>query len=92
MLPAEAVLRRRSDVRFRTVLDEGVVIKQATAEVLVLNQVGARALELLDGERPLAAVHAKLAEEFAASDDEIRRDLDAYLAELLAIGVVERIS
>jgi len=91
MLRADAILRRCSDVRFRTVLDEGVVLKQATAEILVVSEVGARALELLDGQRPLAEVHSTLVGEFDATSEEIRRDLDAYLAELLAIGVIEEI-
>jgi len=91
MLRPDAILRRCSDVRFRTVLDEGVVLKQATAEILVVNEVGARALELLDGQRALADVHSTLAGEFEATSDDISRDLDVYLAELLEIGVIEEI-
>ena len=85
----DAVLRRCSDVRFRTVLDEGVVIKQDTAEVLVLNAVGARVLELLDGRRTVADVRAALAGEFAAPADELERDVAGYLDELLAAGIIE---
>ena len=85
----DAVYRRCRDVRFRTVLDEGVVIKQATAEVMVLNEVGARVLALVDGERSTAAIGSALAAEFAAPADELRRDLARYLDELLAAGVVE---
>jgi len=85
----DTVLRRCADVRFRTVLDEGVVIKQDTAEVLVLSEVGARILELLDGSRTMAEVETALAEEFDAPGDEIRADLGRYVAELLAAGVIE---
>jgi hypothetical protein len=85
----ETVFRRCSDVRFRTVLDEGVVIKQATAEVLVLSEVGARVLELVDGERTVAAIEAALAAEFDAPAATIGADLAGYLDELVAIGLVE---
>ena len=85
----DAVFRRCRDVRFRTVLDEGVVVKQATAEVMVLNEVGARVLELVDGERSTAQIGAALAEEFDAPAAELRRDLERYLDELVAAGVIE---
>ena len=39
------LLRRRSDVRFRVIEDEGVVVRQAAAEVLVLIGVTARTFE-----------------------------------------------
>jgi hypothetical protein len=88
-LRPDAVFRRRPDVRFRTVLDEGVVIKQDTAEVLVLNEVGARVLDLLDGERTLADVATTLAGEFEASAGDLGRDLASYLEELLGAGIIE---
>lgn len=89
-LHRDLVLRRSPDVRFRTVLDEGVVIKQDTAEVLVLNEVGARVLELLDGTRTVADVETTLASEFDAAPSDLGDDLAGYLQELLAAGLVER--
>jgi len=85
----ETVFRRCADVRFRTVLDEGVVIKQATPEVLVLSEVGARVLELVDGERTVAAIEALLVAEFDAPAATIAEDLATYLGELASIGLVE---
>ena len=85
----DRVFRRCSDVRFRTVLDEGVVIKQDTAEVLVLNEVGARVLELLDGTRTVADVEAALADEFDAANAELGTDLASYLDELLSAGLIQ---
>jgi coenzyme PQQ biosynthesis protein PqqD len=89
VLRPDAVFRRCSDVRFRTVLEEGVVIKQQTAEVLVLNTVGARVLELLDGQRTVAEVQAALAAEFAAPAESLAQDVTGYLDELLQAGIVE---
>lgn len=90
-LRPEAVYRRRAAVRFRTVLDEGVVIQQDNAEVLVLSQVGARVLELLDGRRTVADVVAALGGEFEATEEELVRDLAGYLGELVAAGVIEAV-
>jgi hypothetical protein len=43
--------RLAPDVRFRVVGDEGVVVRQDAGEVLVVNGVAARVLELLDPRR-----------------------------------------
>jgi coenzyme PQQ synthesis protein D (PqqD) len=85
----DAVYRRCPDVRFRIVLDEGVVIKQDTAEVMVLNEVGARVLDLIDGRRTAADIGDALAGEFEIGNEELRRDLAGYLAELVEAGLVE---
>ena len=88
----ERVLRPRRDVRIRVVAGEGVVLRQEAREVLVVNAVGARVLELLDGRRPLGAVVATLAAERAAPAATIRHDVEAFVAELLAAGVVEEVA
>ena len=90
-MPADRVFRRRSDVRFRTVGGEGVVLRQEAREVLVVNETGARVLELLDGRRDVAAVHAVLAAERVAAAGAVRRDLDDFLTELVEAGVVEEV-
>lgn len=82
-------LRARRDVRFRTIGEEGVVIRQEAGEVLVVNEVGARVLSLLDGERTVEVVLATLAEEFEVEREKLRADLAAYLRELLLNGVIE---
>lgn len=48
---SSTVLRRRSDVRYRRIEGEAVVLRQSAAEVLVLNEVGASVLDLADGQR-----------------------------------------
>jgi hypothetical protein len=78
-------------VRFRVVAEEGVVIRQRAAEVLVVNEVGARILQLLDGQRSLRQVIESLVEEFAADRADLERDLDAYTAALIEAGVVEEV-
>jgi coenzyme PQQ biosynthesis protein PqqD len=88
MTRGDAVLRRAPDVRFRHVDEETVVIRQATAEALVLNEVAGRILELVDGSRDLAAVIAALEAEYDVSSQELGDDVNEYVDELLASGLV----
>ena len=90
MTGSNEVYRRRDDVRFRTVLEEGVVVRQDAAEVLVLNEVGARILELIDGNLEVEGIYHRLLQEFAVPEDDLRRDLDAFLADLREARVIER--
>jgi len=93
--------RLAPDVRFRVVGSEGVVVRQDAGEVLVVNGVAARVLELLDPRRakggdPGAGDRGRsfdelldrLAEEFEATEEEIARDLREFLAEVVTGGVV----
>lgn len=93
--------RLAPDVRFRVVSGEGVVVRQDAGEVLVVNGVAARVLELLDprrakgsGPQPgdrgrsFAELLERLGQEFEATEEEIARDLREFLDEVLAGGVV----
>lgn len=91
MAPIEppAAYRPRSDVRFRRIGEEAVVVRQDAPEVLVLNPVGARVLELLAGGEALGAVGAALAEEFEVAPAEAEADARDFAAELESAGVIE---
>jgi hypothetical protein len=84
-----SVLQRRPDVRFRVVDDEGVVIRQAAAEVLVLNQVATRVLALADGVTPVAGWIEALAREYDVERAALERDVLAFAAELVEQGLLE---
>jgi hypothetical protein len=84
-------LRARRDVRFRTIGAEGVVIRQEAGEVLVVNEVGARVLALLDGQLAVEELLAQLAAEFDVDLQQLREDLAGYLDELVAAGVLEEV-
>lgn len=86
-----SVLKRKSDVRFRVVGEEGVVVRQEAAEVLALNGVGARVLELFDRERPLAEVIDRLMEEYEIGRAELESEVCDFVTELTAAGVLESI-
>ena len=81
--------RRRSDVRFRVIAGEAVVLRQEDAEVLVLNEVGARILELTDGSRSLAAIVNALEQEFEVGRTELETDVRGFVDDLLEAAVLE---
>lgn len=88
MPPERAPYRLRPDVRYQPVGDEGVVVRQEAAEVLILNEVAMRILASIDEGLEQARIVERLAEEFAADREGIAADLDAFLAELSAAGLI----
>ena len=85
------VLRRCPDVRYRTLDGEAVVVRQRAGEVLVLNEVGARLLDLADGATPLAAVVETLLGEYEVPREVLERDLADFARELTAAGLLETV-
>lgn len=83
-------LRLSSGVRFRRVLDEGVVVHLEEGEILGMNDVGARILELVQaGESDAARLVDRLAEEYDDVDG-AHEEVPAFLRELEELGVIER--
>ena len=70
-----SVLRRRADVRYRIIDEEGVVVRQDAGEVLVLNDLGTRILGLSDGAAPVADWIDALALEFEVDRPQLERDV-----------------
>ncbi len=83
--------KARSDVRYRTVFDEGIVVRQRAAEVLVVNSVGARILELLREQSNAEDLVTRLSAEFEVERSELEADVRTFLDELTAAEVVERV-
>ena len=90
MSAVSAIYRRAADVRYRVVDGEAVVLSQNRGEVLGLNDVGARLLELCDGVRELGAVLDVLSAEFDVERERLEREAGALVEELVGIGVLVR--
>ena len=82
--------RLAADVRYRLVLDEAVVVRQEAAEVLGLNRVGARILELIAEGKSEEEMVAVLAAEHEVDAPVLRADVGEFVQELLAAGVIRR--
>ena len=83
-------LRLADSVRFRRVLDEGVMLRLDTGEILGLNGVGARVIELVsagpvDRHRVAEALRGELETPVEAK---VESDVDQFVDELLRIGAV----
>jgi coenzyme PQQ synthesis protein D (PqqD) len=85
------VLRRRSDVRYRRIEGEAVVLRQSAAEVLVLNEIGASVLDLADGDRCVREWIQALAEEFDVDPATLARDVLEFAGELQEAGLLEAV-
>lgn len=92
MIGPASVLRRRSDVRYRIVAPEAVVIRQSVPEVMVLNGVAAELLERLDAQTTVARLVEALLPLYEVEPAVLERDVLQFLGELLESGVVEEVA
>lgn len=85
------VFKRKDDIRFRVVGDEAVVVRQNAAEVIALNDVGARVLELIDAQKTLADVVEAMSVEYDVTADELEQDVTSFVTAIQDAGVVEEV-
>jgi hypothetical protein len=90
-----AVYARRDGIVLRVVAGEHLLvpIRRDVAEmgsIFVLNGVGHRIWELLDGATNFDAILSALVERFDVSTEEASVDLQAFVERLSAAGLVER--
>jgi hypothetical protein len=81
--------RLREDVRYRIVGQEAVVVRQEAAEVIALNEVGARVLELLSDAKGIDEVVDTLIREFDVDRSVLERDVESFLGEIVEAGILE---
>ena len=85
-------LKIASNVRYRVIDDEAVVVRQREGDVMVLNQVAARVLQLVgEGLHP-GEIGDRLISEYEAPEASIRKDVEEFLSELEDLNVIERMS
>lgn len=81
--------RRHVDAVFKLVDGEAlIVVPGDTAEHLVLNEVGARVWELLDGDHDLDSIRSSITDEFEVEEQEAGRDLVELLEDLNKHGAL----
>lgn len=92
MTTPSTVYRLSPRCRFRTVGDEGVVVRLDAAEVVAVNGIGATILELMrDGTKSLCEIADAVAKSFDVDFSTAAVDTAAFADELAAAGVVERV-
>lgn len=78
----EEIPRRNPVAASRTYDDEGVVIHSGNMELSVMNPIGTRIWELVDGERTVAGIVTAIFEEFDVDRETAEEDVQEFLGEL----------
>jgi hypothetical protein len=84
----QAPLLIKDDVRYRAIAEEGLVLRQDAGEMLVVNGVGMRVLELIGVSPSLSQLLFTLEQEYAVDPAVLREDAMRYLEELRQAGVL----
>lgn len=87
----DRVLKHKDDVRYRVVGEEAVVVRQNAAEVIAVNDVGARILELIDAKSTVSQVIEKMSSEYDVDRDELTQDVENFVTAIHDAGIVEEI-
>ena len=75
-----------------TVDDEVVIVSLDQGKFFSLKDTGLVIWQKIDGTRTREHIVAELAEEYDASPEELARDLDGFLAEVIEAGFVRKIA
>lgn len=89
MIGPASLLKPRDDVRYRVVDHKAVVIRQGDGEVVILNEVGARVLALIEEGSSVGRLLDQMTDEFDVERGELERDVLAFLQELVDTGIAE---
>lgn len=75
-------------VATRTVDGEAVIVLADSGQVNVLNPVGTRMWELMDGKRNIQQIVDAICEEFDVSEEEAKRDVEEFLQQLINANAI----
>lgn len=83
--------RIADDIRYRVIDDEAVLIRQTDGDVLVLNEVAARVLQLAGEGLSSEQIEERVIDEYDAPEGAIRKDVHEFLGQLTELNVLEPI-
>lgn len=89
MIDLKTPLKLSDDVRYRHVLDEAVLIRQKVGEIVALNHLGGRVLDLLQTESNVAGVVIILEKEFEVEPQQLEKDVLDFVFQLVEEGIVQ---
>ncbi|HEU4402552.1 MAG TPA: PqqD family protein [Candidatus Polarisedimenticolia bacterium] len=78
----ETVLTKNPNAAYRIYDGQATVVLPDQAEVDVLNEVGSKVWDQIDGKRTLRQILDSVLEEFDTTPDQARRDILEFVAEL----------
>jgi hypothetical protein len=80
---------KKTDLMWRSLDDGTVIINPEQGDVRVLNDVGARVWELVDGQRSVSQIAREITQEYEVSLDDANKDLQEYLKVMIAKGLLQ---
>ena len=88
--PCDEIISLTSQVRYRAVGEDGVLVHLDNGRVIVVNEVGLHIVQQLDKPRTRKDLAASIAAEFDVAANQAEADLDQFLAELDEEQVLDR--
>lgn len=76
------------DVRYRRFGEEGIVLRQEEAEIMVLNETGIRVLALAAEGTDADDIVDRILADYDVNRATLQSDVDQFLAELLQAGIL----
>lgn len=80
--------KRASDVAFRQVEDDMVIVSASRGSICTVNPVGAFVWEMADGTVSVDDIVSRVCATFDVDEPDARADVDRFLAELVELGVM----
>jgi len=74
MLDVKQVVAKTPEAVSKIIGQEAVIILPAAGEVKILNEVGSRLWELVDGQRTIAELAVKICDEYAVTFEQAEED------------------
>ncbi len=88
-IPFSSIVAAASDVLIRTVGEESVVLNLQTEQYLGLDDVSTRIWQHLTAGGSIQSAYETLLTEYAVDPEQLRKDLDDFVQELLQLQLVE---
>ena len=88
MLTSDQVVRRDKRTASRILAGEAVVLTPMNSRIHGFNESGSRIWELLAGEPTVGELVARIHQEFQVSEEQAKADIEAFVEELKAKGLV----
>jgi hypothetical protein len=82
------VLTKSPDAAYRTYDGQATIVLPTRAQVSVLNEIGSAVWDRIDGRRTLAEILEGLLEEYDITRERALGDLEAFVSDLRAQGMV----